>query len=207
MDDAYLTLAGPAEAEIRIQRSRFLALAAPAADEATARAAVTAMQQRYHDCRHVCHAWRLGRATHTIEARQDAGEPAGTAGEPILVAIRQADLVDTVVVVARYFGGIKLGTGGLARAYGDAAQGALTAAPRREVRLGRMAALAFGYAWQRTVGHVLEQCGGHCVGEEYGADVRWRVWLPLATVDAFTTAVCEATAGAVAAAWHDEGPA
>jgi uncharacterized YigZ family protein len=196
MDD-YDILAGPGEAELKVQRSRFLAWAGPAVDEAGARLAIADMQKRYHDCRHVCHAWRLGAPPTTAEARADAGEPAGTAGEPILAAIRQADLTDTAVVVARYFGGVKLGPGGLARAYGGAAAAALAAAPRRTIRLGQEFSLRFGYAQQGLVGRLLARHEGHTLTEDFGGAVRWIVWLPRARAADFVRDLVEATAGTV----------
>lgn len=196
--DSYDILAGSGEAELRIQRSRFLALAAPAADEAMARIAITGVQRRHHDCRHVCHAWRLGVGPALVEGRADAGEPAGTAGEPILAAIRQAGVTDTVVVVARYFGGVKLGPGGLARAYGSAASEALAAAPRRTVRLGQEFVVVFPYARQGLLGRLLAQHDGHVVAEEFAQAVTWVVWVPLALAPTYVAAVTEATAGTVA---------
>ncbi len=206
--DAYDILASEGEAERKVQRSRFLALAAPAVDETAARATVAAMQKRYHDCRHVCHAWRLGAAPATVEARADAGEPAGTAGEPILAAIRQAELTDTVVVVARYFGGVKLGPGGLARAYGEAAAGALAAATRRTIRLGQEFSLRFAYSQLGLVGRLVEQHDGRTIHEEFGGRVAWIVWLPRATAAGFVRAMSETTAGTVAPepTGHEKGP-
>jgi len=192
--NSYLTLGEAATAEIKEQRSRFLALAAPAGDEAAAREQVAAMQRRYHDCRHVCSAWRLGREPRTVEVRNDAGEPAGTAGEPILAAIRRAGVTDTVVVVARYFGGVKLGTGGLARAYGAAAEAALAAAPVRKILLGRTFRVTFPYAQQKTLGHLLDRHGGRTLDEQYGAEVTWRLWLPHSRWRDFAAALREATA-------------
>lgn len=197
--DAYDILAGPGEAPLKIQRSRFLALAAPAGDETAARAAVTTMQQRYHDCRHVCHAWRLGPPARVVESRADAGEPAGTAGEPILAAIRQALLTDTVVVVARYFGGIKLGPGGLARAYGAAAAAALAVAPRRTVRLGTEYVLRFAYPHEGILGRTITQHEGRILETDFSGEIAWVVWIPDRLAPGFARAVADATAGAVVA--------
>lgn len=195
--ESYDILVGTGEAEQKVQRSRFLAVAAPAADANAARAVIVAVQQRYHDCRHVCHAWRLGIAPGIVEARADAGEPAGTAGEPILGAIRHADLTDTVVVVARYFGGVKLGPGGLARAYGAAAAAALAAAPRRTIRLGVEFALHFAYSQQGLIGRLLARHEGHTLTEEFGGRILWVVWVPSPQAESFARAVTEATAGSV----------
>jgi putative IMPACT (imprinted ancient) family translation regulator len=132
-----------------------------------------------------------------VEGRADAGEPAGTAGEPILAAIRQADVTETVVVVARYFGGVKLGPGGLARAYGAAAAAALAAAPRRTIRIGVEFTLAFAYSQQGLLGRLLTQHDGHTLSEEFAGRVAWAVWVPHRESAAFARAVTEATAGTV----------
>jgi uncharacterized YigZ family protein len=193
--DSYLSLDGPGTDEQKIQRSRFLAEARPASDLVAAQAAVVELRRRHHDARHVCHAWRLGIGQAAQELRQDDGEPAGTAGEPILLAIRGAGLTDVVVVVARWFGGVKLGTGGLTRAYGGTAAAALAAAPRRRVLLGREFDLVLDYASQKTVRHLLATCAGELRHEDYGAAVRWRLWLPHSRCDGFLERLREATAG------------
>ena len=196
--DRYLTLAGPADTEQKIQRSRFLAFAAPAADVATATALVDRLRREHHDARHVCSAWRLGEPDRVAEARHDDGEPAGTGGEPILAAIRGAGLSDVVVAVVRYFGGVKLGTGGLARAYGSAAAEALSAAPRRVVHLGQRWRLVLPYDQQKTLRHLLTGHGGRVVQEDYAVEVTWTIWLPRAAGEGFAAAVREASAGRLA---------
>lgn len=206
--DSYVTLAGPAEAEQRIQRSRFIALAAPAADPTVAQALVDSVRRRFHDARHVCHAWRVGGVDELAEARQDDGEPSGTAGEPILLAIRGAALHDTVVAVVRYFGGVKLGTGGLARAYGATAAAALAGAPTREVLLGRRFLLDHDYRLQKTVEHLLAGHRGRVEHATWDTAVHSRVWLPNSTWKAFGGALAEATDGqARIRPLDDEGPA
>jgi len=195
--DSYETLAADGTAEATIQRSRFLGMAAPAPDPTAAQDLVADLRRRYHDARHVCSAWRLGSPDRLVEFRHDDGEPSGTAGEPILAAIRNAGLTHVVVAVVRYFGGVKLGTGGLSRAYGGVAQAALAAAPRRTVRLGRRFTLAFDYAQQKTLQRLLTAHGGSTVDESYDTRVHWRIWLPHSTWTAFARAAAEATAGRV----------
>ncbi len=195
--DSYLTLAQPASAEVKVQRSRFIAVATPAADEIEAQRIIAELAGRYHDSRHICHGWRLGTPPLLTENRNDDGEPSGTAGEPILVEIRKRELTQLVVVVMRYFGGIKLGTGGLARAYGQAAAAALAAAPERTVLQGREFQLEFPYAKQKTISHLLARHDGRVVREDYGADVVWTIWLPHSRWASFAAALTETTAGAV----------
>lgn len=195
--DLVLSLAADGEAELRVQRSRFLSRVAPAPDEASAKAVIAGTSRLHHDARHVCWAWRLGRTAAPAEARSDGGEPAGTAGEPILAALRKAGLVDCVGVVVRWFGGIKLGTGGLSRAYAEATALALAAAPRREILLGQRFSLRFGYPLQKSLLRDLAGRGGRLVEEDYGVDVAWIVWLPHSAARAYGTAVTELSHGAV----------
>ncbi len=199
LPDSYFTLADEAEAETKIQRSRFIALACPANDDGEARDFINKVAKRFHDSRHLCHGWRLGLEPNTLENRNDDGEPSGTAGEPILAAIRRTDLANLVVVVVRYFGGIKLGAGGLARAYGGTADLVLGKAPRREILLGRQFDLDFPYPSRKTVNHLLQQHGGRTVQEDYGAEIHWRLWLPHSTSEGFLESLTQASNGALAA--------
>lgn len=138
-DEAYRTPAAAGEAELREKGSRFLALVAPAGDEAAARAVIDRLTAEHRDATHVCFAWRLGRPP--VERASDAGEPHGTAGEPMLRVLRGDGLSDVVAVVVRWFGGVKLGKGGLARAYAGAVRLVLEdlrtveRVPTEEVRL------------------------------------------------------------------------
>jgi putative IMPACT (imprinted ancient) family translation regulator len=127
----FVTLARRHRAETREKGSRFIATAMPVADEAGARAAIETMRLEFPDATHHCWGYSLeDRRAGAVERSDDAGEPRGTAGPPILVAIRSAGVSNVVVVVTRYFGGTKLGKGGLARAYRGAAALALAEAPR-----------------------------------------------------------------------------
>jgi len=132
--DRYLALADGTEIEIRVKGSRFIGQAFHATGEEDARARLSVIRRRYHDATHHCFAVRIGSPEGVLERFDDDGEPSGTAGTPILSALRGGQLFDGLVVVTRYFGGTKLGTGGLARAYGKAAREALGAAPTRTVR-------------------------------------------------------------------------
>lgn len=130
MDDSWNTLTIDARAAIKIERSEFTGIAFPIATEEAFFARLHAIQKEFHDATHHCWAFRVRGDGEGRSRSSDAGEPSGTAGRPILAAIEGAQLTDCGVVVVRYFGGIKLGTGGLARAYRDAAQAVLAAAPR-----------------------------------------------------------------------------
>lgn len=123
---------GAARAEIRERGSRFRAIVQPAGGEAAAQAALAALGREFPDATHRCWAWRLGdpvAGSGAAERSSDAGEPAGTAGVPILQVLRGAELSDVLAVVVRWFGGTKLGKGGLARAYAAATRDAVAALP------------------------------------------------------------------------------
>ncbi|MFL6202384.1 MAG: IMPACT family protein [Thermoanaerobaculia bacterium] len=124
---SYPAPAGESRGELREKGSRFLAWIGPAADEETAKAALDRLARQYSDASHHCWAWRLGSPPR--ERSSDAGEPSGTAGVPILQVVRGAGLSDVLAVVVRWFGGTKLGKGGLARAYAGAAREALAGLP------------------------------------------------------------------------------
>ncbi len=129
LTEGYLVAVGRAEAEVRELGSRFLAYLAPAPTAEAAKEFLEGLRKRYPDATHHCFAWRIGWPAE--ERAADAGEPSGTAGQPILRALAGAGITDVVAVVVRWFGGTKLGKGGLARAYTAATQLALEALPTR----------------------------------------------------------------------------
>lgn len=137
-EDHYRTLAAPAEFAHKIERSEFLGIAFPIASEDEFFAALERVQKKHFDATHHCWAFRLFADSRSRSS--DAGEPSGTAGKPILAAIDGASLHDLGVVVVRWYGGIKLGTGGLSRAYRETAAETL-----------RGAALLDRYVYERIV--------------------------------------------------------
>ena len=167
---SYAAPAGEARAEIREKGSRFLAVIGPAADEAAAKAALAALEKEHRDATHHCWAWRLGSPPR--ERSSDAGEPAGTAGVPILQVLRGAGLSDVVGVVVRWFGGTKLGKGGLARAYSAAVQEALPALPVvARVPAARLA-VEITHEKVGAVKRLLRPPEVELASEEYGAAAR-----------------------------------
>lgn len=128
MSERYKVPAGPARAEIAIARSRFIASLERMETASEARAFIRLIRAEFPDANHHVYAFRAGFPPVVTEGMSDDGEPAGTAGPPVLAAVRGSGAGDVVVVVTRYFGGTKLGTGGLVRAYTEAAQAVLAAA-------------------------------------------------------------------------------
>ncbi len=190
---AFRTLAAPARAEIpRIRGSRFVGHAAPAATPEAAAAVVEALRAEFPDATHHCYAWRIDRDRYRAA---DDGEPSGTGGAPILRRIDGLDLRRVVVVVVRWFGGTKLGTGPLARAYADAAAAALAAAEVVERRESRPLRITCGYEQHGAVRGVLAAHGLVPADEEFGARVQVAVDVPVEELDAVAAALRERLAG------------
>lgn len=144
MGDLYYTVERDSEAQIREKMSRFIAFVHHVEDAETARGLVKDYQNEYHDARHVCWAYMLGPGR-TEWQLNDNGEPSGTAGKPILGQINSRELTDVIVIVVRYFGGIKLGTPGLIAAYREAASQALDEAGRKEMHEMKTLRITFPY--------------------------------------------------------------
>lgn len=124
MSDTYKTIGGIAEGSFKEKGSKFLAFAHPVTSEDEIKGIIQEYKKKYYDARHHCFAWQLGTDGNCFRANDD-GEPSGTAGKPILGQIHAFELTNVLVVVVRYFGGTKLGTGGLIQAYKQAAHDAL----------------------------------------------------------------------------------
>jgi len=143
-NDIYKSIAGPSEGLFKDNGSRFIALAYPVESERQVKEIVAAVRKEYHDARHHCYAYRLGADGGQWRASDD-GEPSGSAGRPILGQIDSAGLSDILVVVVRYFGGVKLGIPGLIRAYRSSTADALAAAAVTEKIAGNWRRLDFAY--------------------------------------------------------------
>lgn len=158
---------GGAEAEVRELGSRFLAYLAPAPTADSAKEFLDGLRKRFPDATHHCFAWRIGWPAE--ERAADAGEPSGTAGQPILRALAGAGVTDVVAVVVRWFGGTKLGKGGLARAYTAATQLALAALPTRQEQPRRRLRLTVPYDRIGAVKRLVRAPTVELASESYGA--------------------------------------
>lgn len=185
MKDLYRTINGKAEGTYSELRSKFLAFALPVRTAEEALALVAQYQKEYFDARHVCWAYRLGAEGEDWRAN-DNGEPSGTAGKPILGQIVSADLSDVLVIVVRYFGGVKLGTSGLIVAYRTAAAEALAAADVTERTVDETLTLTFSYEQMNLVMRVVKDFSPAIVSQDYeGNEVRMRLSLRQSLVGAF----------------------
>jgi uncharacterized YigZ family protein len=194
---SFQTLAAPAEAQFREKASTFLAYAAPAASEAEARAVLAEREKLHWDATHNCSAWVVRGG---VRRANDAGEPSGSAGAPILAAIEGAGVTDCIVVVTRWYGGTKLGVGGLVRAYGDAAAQALAAAPRLAGTEAVRLEVRYPYAHTAAVMRALERAGAEQVEHGYAESGDAGIVLvsvPEEAAEGFADELREGTAGAV----------
>ncbi len=164
-----------------------------------ARAFVGRVRAELADASHHVPAYVIGHGATTIAHCHDDGEPAGTAGRPVLAVVQGSGLGDVAVVVTRYFGGTKLGTGGLVRAYGDAARAVLAALPRAEKVATVTAMLEAPYALLERLRLLVESHGGLTLAEEFAADVTLTMRFRAEQFDGFADAVRELSRGSVAA--------
>lgn len=155
-NDTYKTISDLSEAIFTEKRSKFLAFAIPVRTVEEIKEHIDFYQKKYYDARHVCYAYMLGAERETFRAN-DNGEPSGTAGKPILGQINSNELTDILVVVIRYFGGIKLGTSGLIVAYKAAAAEAIAAAEIIEKTVDEEITIAFEYPFMNDVMRIVKE--------------------------------------------------
>ena len=165
--DTYKSIAAPSEGLYKDLGSRFIALAYPVETEEEVKSIVDALKKKYHDARHHCYAYRLGLDGARFRANDD-GEPSGSAGRPILGQIDSVGLSDVLVVVVRWFGGIKLGIPGLIRAYKTATADALAQAQVVEKVAGENWRLDFGYLSMNGVMKAVKDLGLPQKDQQFG---------------------------------------
>ena len=169
MDDSYKTIAGRSEGLYTEKRSKFIAMAIPVRTLDEVKEHLTAINKQYYDARHACYAYVLGPERKDFRAN-DNGEPSGTAGRPILGQINSLELTDILLVVVRYFGGIKLGTSGLYAAYKEAAAEALRAAAIIEKTVDEDIAIRFEYPFMNEVMRIVKEEGPELVSQGFDND-------------------------------------
>jgi uncharacterized YigZ family protein len=191
----YRTIATGGEAEIEVRRSRFRCTLERVEDEATARAVADRLRKQHWDARHHCSAFVIGPPPGAVERSSDDGEPAGTAGAPMLEVLRGRGLSDVVAVVTRWFGGTLLGAGGLVRAYGDAVRAGLDATDTVERRLLRELEIELGHADAGRVESELRSRDVAVLDTSYAASVVLRVGVEPDDEPRLHRVVAELTAG------------
>jgi len=191
--DQYITISGRSEGLFKDRGSKFIAIALPAENAEKAMGFLEEIKKEYHAARHHCYAYRLLQEDRVIERSDDDGEPAGSAGLPILQQLQGADLLNALLVVTRYFGGTKLGVGGLVRAYGEAARSALDGATILEKSLRVEVSIAFPIEVNSSVMATIHRQRAEIVEIGYERQGRVRVRLAPSGVEAFRRALVEST--------------
>ncbi len=192
MSKDYPIPAGYLERETEVKKSRFIARVYPVSDRDDVRTYVDQAHRDYPpDARHVCWGgYQIGRPGSAAEAAMnDDGEPSGTAGKPILGVIQHKDMGDVLVIVIRYFGGIKLGAGGLVRAYAGAAESVLSAVDRVVQQVRVQATVQFGFADEQPLRHWCDGHEGRIDAISYTTRVTASVSLPVAQQQDFSAFV------------------
>jgi uncharacterized YigZ family protein len=189
MRDHYRTLAARVEHRLKVERSEFLGIAFPAAAEEAFFAELQAIEKKHFDATHHCWAFHLFAEERARSS--DAGEPSGTAGRPILSAIEGAELFDAGVVVVRWFGGVKLGTGGLSRAYREAAAATLRDAPLAERFVYTRVRVAVPFDALGTVYRLVSAPDVVLVGETFGETNEFEFDVRRGIVEAFVKTLRE----------------
>lgn len=203
MNDEFKTISAPARAETKVQGSRFLAAALPVTTKQEAEQVLDRERKSFWDATHHCFAYRLG-----MDGTQfrfgDAGEPSGSAGKPILAAIDARGLTDLIVVVTRYFGGTKLGVGGLVRAYTQAASLVLERAEIVTKYTTTMLEATFPHSHISGVMHVVSKVGARIVDTAYDEDVHALLEIRGSKVEELKAALVSQTRGNIALKAQDE---
>lgn len=169
MSDTFKTIKGIAKSIFTEKRSKFLAFAIPVESVEEVKAIVSEYQKEYYDARHVCYAYMLGAERLDFRAN-DNGEPSGTAGKPILGQINSNELTNILVVVVRYFGGIKLGTSGLIVAYRQAAADAIAEAEVIEKTVDEDISFIFEYPFLNDVMRIVKEESPQIISQGYDSD-------------------------------------
>ena len=194
MSDTYRVLGSTSRSEIKVKGSRFIGEAIPVGSPQEAKDRLEEIKRREHDATHHCMAYRTGSDGSELRFNDD-GEPSGTAGRPILRQIEAADLTNTLVVVTRYYGGTKLGTGGLIRAYGDAAKEALCLATVKTIVQRATIHATFAYDDTSPAIYVINKYDAEIRSTDYGDNTTIELGVKRSLVDDFLSAFENALSG------------
>lgn len=182
-EDIYKTIKSPGEGLYKEKGSRFIAYAYPVATTDEIKTLVDAKKKEYHDARHVCYAYRINPAK--IEFRGvDDGEPSGTAGRPMLGCLQSQELVNVLLIVVRYFGGIKLGTSGLINAYKVASEDALLHCEVEERTIDAIFNIQFDYLYLNDVMRITKDMKPIVLNQEFDLDCKMTLQIRMQQADA-----------------------
>ena len=193
----YLVPAEEIRRELVVVNSRFIASLAPVFSVEEAKTFISRIKAEFPDASHNVTVYLIGHGDSEIAHCTDAGEPSGTAGRPALAVLRGSGLGDTVVVITRYFGGTKLGTGGLVRAYSEAMRSVVDAVPRAEKVPTHTIMVEYPYRLVERVRKLVSTQHGQILDEDFSANVTLSARFPVENFPDFQSALLELTNGAV----------
>lgn len=197
MTDRYPIPAGEARVELQVKNSRFIGRAARTPSVEEARAFIEKVKIENPNHSHAVYAFAIGYGASVTHGMSDAGEPSGTAGRPALAVVKGSGLGDVTVVIIRYFGGTKLGTGGLVKAYTETAQLALADLPVAEKIEWQAVQVTVPYPYYEQIKRLVTEHQGQVEAEEFGSEVTLRLIFTIDDLPTFKTAVSELTRGQV----------
>jgi uncharacterized YigZ family protein len=195
--DEYFTIKGKVRSKTKVEGSVFIATAVPVDSEEAAEDWIKRISKEFFDATHNCFGWRIKEGDQKSSKSSDAGEPRGTAGRPILAAIQSEDLSDVLVVVTRYFGGVKLGTGGLSRAYRSSAQSVLQKAEKINRLITSELTLSYPLNMTGKVNQVFAKYGAKVKGQEFEDKPTATIQVKRSLLEKVKEALMEATNGKV----------
>lgn len=195
--DRFLQLKEKCRSEEKIKGSRFIASAAPVETDKEAQAFIEEIKKEFHDATHNCYAWKIGLGRRQKYRYNDGGEPSGTAGQPILKSINSTNASNVCVVVTRYFGGAKLGTGGLMRAYGRVSYELLRSSKSEKKYLSDTLTFSVDFDFVDVAHSVISSFSAELKDSHYGEKVTFEVEVRASKLSAFKAKITEATNGQV----------
>lgn len=196
-DDEYFTIDRTEQAEIKIKGSRFIGTAFPIKNEDHAKKILEEISKKYYDATHNCYAYIVDFPPHQIIKVSDDGEPAGTAGQPILSVLQGMNLNFVGVVVTRYFGGTKLGKGGLIRAYTECTQEVLKKCPIVKKVIQKEITVSFAYDLTGAVMNTISQFGATLINSSYDDETRLKISVRSSELEKFKRQLIDVTSGKV----------
>lgn len=202
MSQRYPIPAGEARIELRVKNSRFIGRAGYTPSVEAAKAFIEKVKAEEPGCTHAVYAFAVGYGATVTHGMSDAGEPSGTAGRPALAVVKGSGLGDVTVVIVRYFGGTKLGTGGLVKAYTETAQLALADLPRTEKVERTSIQISLPYGFYEQAKRLVEAHHGQIEAEDFAADVTLRLIFTIDDLPGFAAAIAEASSGQVTIEAH-----
>jgi uncharacterized YigZ family protein len=197
MSKRYPIPAGEARTELKVKNSRFIGRAGYTPSVEAAKNFVERVKAEEPDGTHAVYAFAIGHGAAVTHGMSDAGEPSGTAGRPALAVVKGSGLGDVTVVIVRYFGGTKLGTGGLVKAYTETTQQVLAALPVTEKVEWHSVRMTIPYAFYEPIKRLIEGHQGQIDTEEFAAEIILHLTFAAEDLPAFQAAVAEATGGQV----------